>query len=323
MKPAKLSDSERAEVVRMVVCWVLSRGCGCTRHLDELLPMWKQTSLYRRGVVLGKKLLDTYAPSWKIKDALRKLESIGGPPPYDRDFFLGLEQSCCHSFINGAYRRLEFPNRPELRAFLEGGEHGQRIIFTGVKKKGNRTVNLPFLEAPPQGNLDHWFLGCLCGAAAVVRDGELQAEVKPACEPNLRELGIIYDRVAGRNGDRLSISPFYVVLYMADFPLDIQGYWMRHLPSRGLEGALEASKVAAMHWHIMHGTKSNRFREAFPFLLSLAHGWNVGFSGKVVKQEAARRRFDHVDERIRNRLKRWHNLQLEARKQPGATNEEG
>jgi len=304
----QLTDSEKEEVVRVAVEAVLRLGWGCLKDPEKVLPFWKRTSLYERGVVIRRDTIRDCAPKWKVRDELRKLTSIGGKLPYDRDFFQGLADACCKVYSNGFYRRLEFCGHTYVRQFLEGGEHGQNVPFAALSSKRgvSRTLNLPLLEVPSQGNNETYLLGVVCGSRAVVGPtGEVMAEVKGACEEGLKAIGLVRDH----SGGSILFSPFYVVLLLGELPEAVRAYWMEKLPSHGVHGTKHASLVAAIHWEKMFGRNARKFRDAFPFLLSAAHHWNVGVDRDFVVAEMRRRRFDHVASCISDRLNRWYNLQ--------------
>lgn len=300
-----LADNEKEEVVRVATEAVLRLGWGCLKDLERLLPFWKKTSLYEQGMVIRRDILRDCAPKWKVRDELRKLKSIGGNPPYDRDFFQGLCDASGKVYVNGIYRRFEFCGRPHVRQLLADGGHGQHLPFAALSsKKLSRTQNLPLLEVPPQGNLESYLLGAICGSRAVTAHGEVMAEVREACEDSLKALGVVRDRA----GKTILVSPFYVVLFLGELPEAIRGYWLGKLPSQGVKETKQASLVAAMHWEKMFG-RDKKVREAIPFLLPAAQHWNVGVDRDFVVAEMRRRRFDHIATCIADRLQRWYNLQ--------------
>lgn len=311
MRRETLTDADRKTIVEIAVRCVLRYGTGYLNPIERLLPYWKATSLYERGVVLRKKLFVDNAPKWRVKAELQKLDSIGGVPPYDRDFFEGLFDACAAVHRNGVYCRAEFCSKQHVRDFLESEAHGQYIGFAALSSKRglHRTQNLPFMEVPPQDNLEHYLIGVLCGSEAVRdEDGEIWAQVRPACRDALDRLGIVYEDA----GKRLRINAFYVTLFLPELPSPVQGHWIRELPKRGVEGTQKAALLAAMHWRLIFKRKK-QYKYGLPNLIGASHAWNLGFGREAVDGEIRRLRFDHVDKRIRSRCERWAALQELAR----------
>jgi len=307
LRSETLTDADKEIIVEIAVRCVLRYGTGYLNPIERLLPYWKNTSLYERGVVLRKQLFVDHAPKWRVKTELQRRDSIGEVPPYDRDFFEGLFNACATVHKNGVYARAEFCAKQHVRDFLESGIHGQRVEFASLSSKRglHRTQNLPFMEVPPQGNLESYFLGTLCGSEAVRdREGEIWAQVRPACKNVLDRLGVVYEET----GKRLRINVFYIKLFLPELPDPVQGYWIRQLPKRGVEGTRKASLLAAMHWRLIFKRKK-QYKYGLPNLIGASHAWNLGFGREAVDEEMAKLRFDHVDKRIRSRCERWAALQ--------------
>jgi hypothetical protein len=308
-----MTDEDREAVVKMAVACVLKYGTGYLNPLERLLPYWKATGLYDKGIMLRRTLLTETASKWKVKSALQRLDNIGELPPYDRDFFEGIVTAAAKTYQNGTYKRIEFCGRDHVRDFLASNIHGQPISFPVFKSHPglNRSCNMPLLEVPPSGKLESLFFGVLCGAEAHKDSkGEIWARVRKECEPWLKKLGILYEA----DNRFVRINLFYIGLFFGELPEPIMAYWNRQMPPRGVEGTKMASLAAAMHWTLLFKRKK-RQRYDLPYLLSSAHSWNVGVGTAAAEAEIERLRFDHVDARIRERCMRWAKLQEQTHKE--------
>lgn len=316
----KLRDGEEDLILDIAVRSVLRYGSKCPEPLSVLLPMWKDTPMYRRGIFLQRLVFVEYAPSWKVKKALQSLD----PDPwfrgeYDVDFFHGLFDSSSKMYLNGTYKRAEFGGRKHLRNFLENEDHGQTISFAEMnekRKRLNRTAVLPFMEIPAKNDLERWFVGVMCGSDVHMVDGEPMMKIRTVCVPNMKRLGISF--VGDGSGKNVLVSCFYIMLFMSDIPDFFLHHWMSLIPHRGLGSMPMATTDAMMHWKIMK--KGRMVRGAFPFLLDAKESNRSGIRISEVMKKMTEINFNFVDQRITKRCERWENLSMiDASEQKGET----
>ncbi len=304
----KLRDGEEQAIINIAVKSTLLYGRRYPQEISKLLPMWKETSLFERGIFLRSGVFTDHAPSWKVKKALRSLDSDSVfHGEYDRDFFQGLFDASSKMYINGTYNRVEFGGRKHLRKFLESGEHGQNIVFAqmrGSRKRLNRTKALPFMELRQGNDLDRWFIGVMCGSDTHMVNGEPMMKVKDVCTTRLDRLGVIYDSIPkSRN---IMISCFYFMLYMADVPDFFVSYWISKIPSEGVAPMPVSSLVSAANWRM--ASKKAFVRDGLPFMLDKKTFWRKGMKALDVNATMKKIKNGFIDERIRKRCDRWSSL---------------
>ena len=308
MQSVKLREGEEQAIVDIAVRSTLKFGRRCPEDISVLLPMWKETTLYKRGIFLSKSIFTTHAPAWKVKKAIQELDNKEFfLDLYSRDFFQGLFDASSRMYANGNYKRAEFGGRKHLREFLESDVHGQRIDFvkmSGDRKRLSRMGSLPFMEIPGDGNLDKWFVGAMCGSDMIMVDEEPMMKVKDVCKANFDRLGILYYDIPKSNN--IMISCFYFMLYMSEFPDFFLSFWMSKVSHKGLRLMPKASLASAATWKVMG--KRALVRDALPFMLEPKTLWRMGYSAKDIKNEAKLIRSGFIDERIRKRCERWKTL---------------
>jgi len=295
----RLTSEDKEIVLDVGVRSILTIGHNFLSKIDELLPIWKETTFYDRGIMLSKNLLMSHAPRWRIN---AKLKSMEWPEylPYDKDFIDGL-LSNIKTYDNGMYPRIEFFKKNHIYSFLKDSLN---VGFVSMKSRPDihRSLNMPLLLINSVGNDESRFIGHLCGGKPVEIDGELMVLIHGSSEPILRRLGVIYDTVS--NG--IIVSPFYVMLFIGDMPYQFSDYWMGYMPHWGSKETRNGTLVATIHWRFMYGRKRT-IKDGLPFLLTSAHMWNVGLNSKLIKSEVSRRRVDFIDDRIISRCRRWLN----------------
>jgi len=300
----KLRDGEEEIIVNIAVRATMMYGRKLPAPLSLLLPMWKDTPMYERGIFLQKIVFVEYAPSWKIKKAIQSLDPDGWfDSEYDGDFFHGLFDSSSRMYVNGTFSRAEFGGRKHLREFLEGAEHGQRVVFAnmnGTRKRLNRTKALPFMEIPVKNSLERWFVGAMCGADVKMVDGEPMMKMKNVCIPNLKKLGILY---TGTTDNNILVSCFYFILFMSEMPDFFLSYWMSKIPHKGLSAMRNASMDAAMNWRVIRREKF--VRGAFPFLFESRQNVRMGIRIEDLDKMISDRKFNFVDQRVKSKCERW------------------
>jgi hypothetical protein len=302
-----LREGEEEAIIDIAVKSTMMYGKRFPSDLAKILPLWKNTSLYERGVFLRKRVFQEHAPSWKVKRAIQHLDQedvfIG---EYDRDFFQGIFDASSRLYVNGTYRRAEFGGRKHLKEFLESDVHGQNITFANMKgkrKRLSRSKALPFLEVPQKNNLDRWFVGAMCGSDLVMINGEPMMKMKNVCRPRLDRLGVLYEELPFNN---IMISCFYFLLYMADVPDYFVSYWMSKIPHKGVTTMPKASMAAAITWRIMNDSAFTR--GMLPCLLDSKTAWRSGIKVVDIEKVVKGMKTGCVDERIRTRCERWASL---------------
>jgi len=314
----KLREGEEEAIVDMAARSVMRCGKRYPSDISEILPMWKRTSMYERGIFLNSSIFTEHAPAWKIKKALQSLDHDEFfKDEYDRDFFQGLFDSSSKMYCNGTYKRAEFGGRRFLREFLSSDVHGQNISFTDMKgdrKRLNRTNSLPFMEVSGKNDMERWFVGVMCGSDIKVVDGEPLMKIRDDCVPGMSRLGVSFKE--NNQGGSVLVSLFYVMLYISEMPDFFLQHWMSIIPHKGLGSMPEASTDALMHWRIMG--RGKLVRDALPFLLDARENNRIGIKISDIDKMMKRRKFKFVDKRIISRCERWASLSM-----VGTENEKG
>jgi hypothetical protein len=310
MTRVKLRDKEEDAIVQMAVRSVMKCGKRYPNDISEMLPMWKDTTMYERGIFLNHLIFTEHAPAWKVKKAIQSADHDEFfLPDYDRDFFQGLFDSSSKMYSNGNYKRAEFGGRPLLKEFLSSSIHGQNIQFadmSGDRSRLNRTNSLPFMEIPGKENMERWFIGVMCGSDIKIVNGEPLMRIRSECVPNMTRLGISF-KESSQKGSVL-VSLFYVVLFMSEMPDFFLHHWMSIIPHRGLGSTPEASTDALMHWRVI--SKGKLVRDALPFLLDAKENNRMGIKVSEVDKMMKKRKFKFVDKRITSKCERWIKLSL-------------
>jgi len=223
-------------------------------------------------------------------------------PEWDRDFFEGFLDACAYVERHPTLPRAEMLDKKRFKEFLES----QGVVFAQKRnKKQIRTKPLYFLEIKPLGNLEKYLCGVISGGLPFRREDGLWLSVRTPVKSAFDRMGIVYEEGKKRN---LLISPFYVKLFENDIPPPMAEFWRRQI---GTRNHLNATIVAWMHWEVMFGRKRRRTLDAFPYLKSPQGSNRLGLCLEQIREKMKRHRFDHVDSRIADRLKKWMESQKE------------
>jgi len=296
-----VNDTDATLVLQSVARYIMKHNNRkyCS-NMRLLLPFWDHR-LVEKGVLITSKRLALSASFGEVVEFVSQME-WDRDPEWDRDFFEGFLDACAYVERNPTYLRAQLIGKKRFMDFLES----QDIAFMYQQKKRLiYTKPLYFLEIKPPGNLEKYLRGVISGALAFRRDDGLWVSVRAATRPVLDRLGIVYEEGKKKN---LLISPFYAKLFNDDLPEPMATYWREQL---GTKNHLNATIVAWMHWEVMFGRKRRRTLDAFPYLKSPQGSNRLGLCFEQIREKMKRHRFDHVDSRIADRLKKWMESQKE------------
>jgi len=296
----------RKQLDSLIVYLALKYGVNWRSHLTELAPFWKGP-LDRDSIFMSRYLLWHYQDRVVAK-MISSMNSFEIHPLYTRDFIQGVLDSS--TSVWGTLTFLfEIGNKPDLKEFFESGECGFDVKFTRYeKRKSYRTQHLPFLNLPCKGELDKYFAGVLTGSVPYKdKTGEVFCKVKRKCIPNLKRLGIIFK--AEKNF--VLISAFYLMLFCGEIPEQIYFKWINILSEIPVIKMKTACTDAYMHWRQIFEKKEFK-TGMLPYLIgSNFYRAKVFIRLKDLKKLMEEKRFDFVDEKIKNRCKRWYNIHVQ------------
>ena len=303
-----MNATETKHFLAIHVTYALTYGAHYLSHYKQMGEYWDGPLL--DGVVFLNKDLLRDIPKKLVRQTLANMAGFDPHPVYTIDFFNGLMDSGCYNEKTTSYRRISFCRKPMIKEFLESEEHGQHIPLKKVEgetKDYYRTELLPFLSLPREGRKDRYLAGAIAGGD-IWRDdnGILFCQIHKRCEQPLKELGVIYKRC----GKCLLLSPFYVILLCGDLPFNVYRAWSAEVEKENHNSKNYHAVVAWMNW-ILTFDESKFKSKAIPYLMSRS-GYLKGQKLTVTKVKKAmkQKRIDFLDKTIRQRIKRWYNIEV-------------
>lgn len=288
----------------IVVSSILEHGNSYLDHLPEMIKHWNGP-LDDDNIFLRRALIVNFGKK-NAEKIMGNLKDLVIHPLFDRDFFQGIIDGLGHK---PDCRRLSFYFRPGLREFLESSEHNFNVKFGKSSLKiRNRTVALPFLSLSCKGASDQYFAGVLSSSVPFFDDGEVYCRVSNKCAGTLKKIGILYREI---ESDVL-ITPFYLMIFCGDLPVPIYNEWMTLLSKPEFEKMKNSSIDSLMNWRFVFGVKEFG-ADDLPYLRSRTYYYvSLGMTMKRFCEYMDEKQFDFVDERVRNRVKRWYNMRVPA-----------
>jgi hypothetical protein len=282
---------------------MLKYGPTLRNHIDKIGGYW-DGPLDKYGYFLHIKKFEGFSKKTLSEKILPLMTDFEIHPLYNRDFFQGLTEGLGEK-VQSPSHRISFFNRTELFEFLESGDHGFNISFNNQKYYRSRTNSVYLFNLPRKGEIDRYFAGVLSsGEICYDKKDQLVCRVNILCKSELEKFGILYEEVK----NRLTISPFYVMLFAGELPFEIFSAWVKAIEETSGRSLRRASYDALIHWRLIFGKK--HFKPGpFPFLSARESYYRFGpHSVKKLEVELKGKRFDFVDKRIIKRCHRWYNM---------------
>jgi len=287
----------------IIISSILEHGSTYMRHIPEMIKHW-EGPLDEDNIFLHRGLIRNFGKK-NAEKIMGKLKDLNIHSLFNRDFFQGIIDGLGYE---SNLTRIIFYGRSGLREFLESSEHNFNVKFGKYKNKlRNQTTTLKFLSLQIRGELDKYFAGVLSSSVPFINEkGEVFCSVSKKCGQNLKKLGIYY-REYEKN---IIISPFYLFIFSGDLPEPIYREWLSLLDSPEFLKMESASIDALMNWRFVFGSKVFKAGD-LPYLQSRSYYYNsLGIKLEDLSKFLSEKQFDFVDERVRNRVKRWYNISV-------------
>lgn len=286
----------------VIITSILKHGASYMKHLPEMFENW-EGPLDEDNIFLNKNLIINFRKK-NAENIMGRLKDLSIHPIFNRDFFKGVMDGLGNPSNS---RRICFYGRPALRSFLESSEHPFKIEFgeTYVPRR-NRTKSLNFLSLPFNGELDKYFAGALSSSVLFEDSGEAFCLMNHRCSKILKNLGILYKEV----DKGVIVTPFYLMIFSGDIPESVFREWFKTLSRPEFSNMKSSSLDSLMNWKLVFGHKAFR-SGSLPYLQSRTYYYeSMGMTSEKLCKYIAEKQFDFVDERVRNRIKRWYNTTI-------------